>query len=147
MLRLSRLTDYAIMLLGHLGSEGEGATRTARELAAASHLSAPTVSKLLKALSHAGLLTSHRGARGGYSLAQRPAQIPVTRVISAIEGPLALTACDQPDGRCDLQPYCPVTGSWQAIGGAVRSALDRLTLADLLTPAPRSKAAPPVEAR
>ena len=91
MLRLSKLTDYAIVLLSYLTRSSR--PKNARELAELSGLPHPTVSKVLKMLARAELLISVRGQRGGYQLAAEPNTISVTRMISAIEGPLALTEC------------------------------------------------------
>lgn len=133
MLRLSKLTDYAIVLLSYLMRSNQA--RTARELADLSGLPHPTVSKVLKMLARAELLVSVRGQRGGYELALAPAEISVTRMISAIEGPLAMTECssDAPV-LCELEPSCPVRSNWKKISEKVVRALDEMTLADMVEP-------------
>ncbi|MBN1205348.1 MAG: SUF system Fe-S cluster assembly regulator [Myxococcaceae bacterium] len=139
MFRMSKMTDYGLVLLTELARE-EGTTRTARELAEATRVPLPSVSKVLKGLQAAGVLVSHRGAMGGYGLARPAAAIPLTQIISALEGPVALTECVQhtgPEASCELEAVCRLRGHWQVINQAVQDALGRLTLADLCAPAPR----------
>ncbi|MFT8245445.1 SUF system Fe-S cluster assembly regulator [Roseomonas sp. BN140053] len=130
MLRLSKLTDYAVLLLAKLGQDG--GLRTAPELAAATGLGEPTVSKVLKILGHAGLVDSARGARGGYRLSRPLAEVPLSAVIVAVDGPIALTACvDGATGGCEAEALCPVRGRWDPVNDAIRKALSGITLADL----------------
>jgi FeS assembly SUF system regulator len=135
MIRLSRLTDYGIVLMATLAQGDEGATHNARELAAEVGLPDPVVSKLLKTLARGGLLESHRGAKGGYSLARSPREISVPEMIEVLEGPIHLTDCAQHSGACEKEPSCQVREPWQLINAAVHDALARISLADLAAPA------------
>ena len=133
MFRLSKLTDYAIVLLSYLMRSSQ--PKTARELSDLAGLPHPTVSKVLKMLARAELLVSVRGQRGGYELAHAPGDISVTRMISAIEGPLAITECSAHEPTpCELEPSCPVSSNWKKISAKVASALDEMTLADMVEP-------------
>ncbi len=144
MIRIAKLTDYGIVLLTHFARESVAPVLNARDLAAEASLPLPTVSKLLKLLSRAGLLVSHRGVAGGYSLARRPAEVTVAQIIAALEGPIAVTECSSDEhGLCTLEPTCPTQSNWRKINTAVRRALDDLTLADMVTPV--SDAAPEAE--
>jgi FeS assembly SUF system regulator len=136
MIRMSKLTDYGIVLLAHLARDRELTVHSARDLAERSQLPMPTVNKLLKELSRAGVLTSHRGANGGYSLARSPEQISVGEVIAALEGPITLTDCGthEQGTLCTLEGQCPVSRNWQTIGRVIREALDRLSLAQMAGP-------------
>jgi len=152
MIRISRLTDYGIVLMTSLARHGAGDVRTARDLSAEAHLPAPTVSKILKRLARQGLLAAHRGARGGFSLARPSSAISILEVIRALEGPFGITECSAyPAERCELELCCPVGRNWQIINRAVRSALEAITLADMARPLPQMlvPAAPrsPVESR
>jgi FeS assembly SUF system regulator len=129
-LRLSKLTDYAVVVLARL--EAEGGVQTAPGLAVTTGIAEPTVSKVLKTLGHAGLVEGLRGARGGYRLARPLAAMPLSEVIVAIDGPIALTACvDGASGSCEAEAVCPVRGRWDRVNEAIRSALSDITLADL----------------
>ena len=130
MIRLSRLTDYGIVLMAHLADAGEG-PHTARDLAEQTQLPLPAVSKLLKSLAREGLLVSSRGAKGGYQLARPAEKITVPEMIAALEGPIALTDCNLHEGACSQEPRCHVRTPWQRINRAVHDALSRIRLADL----------------
>jgi FeS assembly SUF system regulator len=141
MIRIGRLTDYGIVLMTHVAANP--VDHSAAEIATEARLPLPTVSKLLRLLAKEGLLVSHRGVKGGYSLARPAEQISVAGIISAIEGPVALTLCTtvEHNGDCELEGCCPVQGHWQKINRAVRSALEDVTLADIVGPQPRPAAA------
>jgi FeS assembly SUF system regulator len=127
MIRMSKLTDYAIVLLAHLARSDR--TLTAQELAERSGVPAPTVSKLCKELSKAGIVVSHRGRRGGYGLARPADQISVAQIVEALEGPIALTECSAPGGDpCGLEPVCPAKASWDPVSRAIHGALSGLPL-------------------
>lgn len=131
MIRISRLTDYGIVLLTHMATHPDQ-VHTANEAAAEAHLPLPTVSKLLRLLTREGLLASHRGVNGGYGLARRPAEVTVAEIVAKLEGPIAITACAAPAASdCAHETLCPVRGHWNLINLAVRQALESITLADL----------------
>ncbi|MCK8784523.1 SUF system Fe-S cluster assembly regulator [Roseomonas sp. NAR14] len=133
MLRLSKLTDYAVVVLLRL-AEAEG-VQTTPCLAGATGIAEPTVAKVLKSLGNAGLVESQRGARGGYRLARPLSGLPLSEVIVAIDGPIALTACvDSAAGSCDAEWICPVRGRWDPVNEVIRQALAGVTLADLARP-------------
>lgn len=131
MLRMSKMADYAALMLAAMAKR-PAATHTATALARKTGIRRPTASKLLKMLSRAGLVTSQRGAHGGYILARAPEKISAVDMIEAIEGPLALTECALAPGVCALEPICAVSSQWQSLSGTVRRVLSEITLADLL---------------
>lgn len=131
MLRISKLTDYATVLLAQLG-DGDGKPRTAIALAASTHIGLPTVSKVMKELQRAGLVVSTRGAHGGYALGRSPGTIRAADIIDAVEGSVGLTECSTHPGQCDLEPDCRVGRSWQRVHRAIRQTLEGITLADLM---------------
>ena len=128
MLRISRLTDYATVILASLGG---GALASAAEIAERTRIGLPTVSKLLKELQHAGLVKSVRGARGGYQLARPPAGISAADIIDAVESPVALTECSSGSGLCGIETTCTVGHGWQGVSQAIRRALTGISLTDL----------------
>jgi FeS assembly SUF system regulator len=135
MVRLGKLTDYGLVLMTYIARNHELPLRTARDLAVESRLPLSTVSKLLKQLLQSGLLTSHRGTKGGYILARGPQEISVVEIIAALEGPMALTECSTDvTGLCNLEPCCPIKTNQQIINQAVRGVLDKITLSDLVQP-------------
>ena len=135
MIRLGKLTDYGLVLMTCIARNHERSLHTARDLAMESRLPLPTVSKLLKELLQSGLLISHRGMRGGYSLAKEPHDISVAEIVAALEGPIALTECSTDiSGLCDLERYCPIKSNQRIISQVVRGALEKVMLSDLIQP-------------
>ena len=130
MLRISRLTDYATVLLAALAGAPERVT-TAAALAEQTRIAAPTVSKLLKQLQRAGLVTSTRGLHGGYQLARPATQISAAAILDALEGPVALTDCSVGHGQCEIEESCRVGRVWQRLNLAIRRALYDVSLAQL----------------
>ena len=134
MLRVTKLADYGIIILALLARQGE-TTCSARDVAAESRLPLPVVSKILKLLARSGLLTSHRGIKGGYGLARKPEEISLAQIIRALEGPIAVTECtDSIHGECGLEMGCPVRGNWHRINHAIDQALETITLAEMTRP-------------
>jgi FeS assembly SUF system regulator len=133
MIKLSRLADYAVVLLSQMGSDDKG-VHNALDLAARTGLPVPTVSKILATLARRGVLHSVRGAKGGYRLGAPPAKISVADIISAIDGPIALTQCVDPAGNCNVEALCPTRDGWHRINAVIRGALAGITLADLIGP-------------
>ena len=131
MLRLSRLTDYGIVLMAHLASSEEEGPHNAREVSEATALPLPVVSKILKTLARGGLLESQRGAKGGYALARSADRITVPEMIGVLEGPIALTDCTLHTNACPQEASCHVREPWQRINAAVSQALENITLAEL----------------
>lgn len=135
MLRISKLTDYGIVLLARVAAAPRDAQLSARELAERAALPLPAASKMLKQLTAAGLLESLRGAKGGYRLVRAPEAITVAEIVHALEGPIALMDCNAGPGHCEQEARCTVQEPWHRINRAVHEALARVTLADLARPA------------
>ena len=136
MFRLSKTTDYGIVLLARLAQDSSAEPQNARNLAACSELPVPMVSKVLKALAKEGLLVSHRGSKGGYRLAREPAELTVAEMIRVLEGPVGLTDCAIGPALCEHETMCAVRQPWQMISRVVEQALADITLADLVSGGP-----------
>ena len=130
MLRISKLTDYATLILAHL-ADGPAGRGTAADLAAATRIGLPTVSKVLKELQRAHLVDSTRGVHGGYVLARPAASISAADIIDAVEGPVGLTECSAHPGVCELEGNCLVGRTWQRVNVAIRGALREVSLLQL----------------
>ena len=137
MIRLGKLTDYGLVLMTCIAraQSQDGNLHTARDLAKVSRLPLPTVSKVLKELLRSGLLASHRGIKGGYSLARDAHEVSLAEIVSALEGPIALTECSTDiSGLCDLERCCPIKSNQQIISQIVKGALEKVMLSDLVQP-------------
>jgi FeS assembly SUF system regulator len=135
MLRISKLTDYAILMMVELARDGE--MLSAHTLAERIHVEVPTASKVLKLLAGSGLLESYRGANGGYRVSRTGAEISVAEVIAAIEGPIAMTECSVEEGLCSQEDNCGLRSNWQRISLAVAQALRDVSLAEMSAPVGR----------
>lgn len=150
--RLNKLTDYGVVLLTQMAQQPAD-LRSAQQIAEQTALPLPTVAKLLNALARSGIIVSHRGASGGYSLGRPATAISVADIVQALEGPIALTACaDGSADICEVETLCPMAGNWNRVNRAIRSALASVSLAEMCfaelppgaAPAPRATA-PPAE--
>jgi len=128
MLRITKITDYGFILLAHMATQDRESLHNAKDLSASINIPLPTVSKVLKILTQGGILQSHQGSKGGYSLARSASEISAAEIIEAIEGPVAITDCSGAEG-CDRN--CQVSPRWQQVNSAVIGALQGLTLADM----------------
>ncbi len=133
MLKLSKLTDYATVILSLMAKQPM-LQRTAVEIADSTGIALPTVSKILKLLTQARVVISTRGAKGGYSLARAPEQISVATIISALEGPIALTECSLSVQSCVQSSGCGIRANWHKINQTIHQALESVSLADLAQP-------------
>ena len=135
MLRVTKLTDYATVVLAAL-ADPPIRVHSAAGLAERARLEATTVSKVLKPLAHAGLVTSFRGATGGYRLARSPEQISLIEIVEAIEGRLGVTECAGEHSLCEHETHCDVQGPWRRINDVIADSLRGMSLAEML-PAPK----------
>lgn len=133
MLHISKLADYGTVVMVYLARRAQSLCN-ARDIALHTHLSIPTVSKLLKRLTAAGLLTSVRGVSGGYRLQRSASEISVMQIIAALEDQLGLTECSLHPNECSLQHVCHIQGNWRLISQAIETALDSVSLEVLAKP-------------
>jgi FeS assembly SUF system regulator len=136
-MRLSHLADYAVVLMTAAARRPAAARLSATELAGETGVPLPTAQKLMGQLAGAGLMSSVRGAGGGFALA-RPAQaISLADIIEAIEGPIAMTQCSGSEeaSDCALDAHCRVKGHMGVVSSAVRGALGAVNLEQLCAPA------------
>lgn len=134
MIRITKQTDYAILLLTYVAAQEPDQVHTCRSLAEWSRLSLPMVSKILKPLSREGIMVSTRGVNGGYTLARPADQITVGEIIRTIEGPIGMTPCITDPGSCEQETFCPVKVNWERISRAVRDAVDDVRLSEMFGP-------------
>ncbi|OQK18377.1 Rrf2 family transcriptional regulator [Methyloprofundus sedimenti] len=133
MLRLGKLTDYATVILSFM-AKSQAQVHAALEISRATGIALPTVSKILKLLLKANVLSSIRGAKGGYALVQTPEKITVASVITALEGPISLTECSSLENSCEQVAGCQIGNNWRIVNRTVQLALESVTLADMLLP-------------
>ena len=131
MLRVTKLTDYATVVLTVLASAPDAIASTT-DLAERAGLEAPTVAKLLKPLAQAGLVQAFRGSHGGYRLSLPAEDISLYRIVEAMEGPLGMTECSLHDGACGIERSCGARANWRRINDVLAEALRAVSLAQML---------------
>ena len=137
MLRLSKKADYALMAMKHLAIKSS--STSAREIAEQYDIPIELMAKVLQRLARSGLLTSHQGTRGGYTLARSKRLISVADIIQAIDGPLTVTACSTQDEQCEQFTKCNIRDPLWRIKDRILDALSTCSLAEI------SSAEPPPE--
>ena len=134
MIKLNKLTDYAIVILGFLSNKTPKSF-SSKDIAVETGIPFTTVSKVCKLLSNSKLISSSRGKNGGYSCFEDPIDINVAKIIECIDGPIAITACvDDSNEYCETHSTCLLNGNWDRANKAVVLALASVSLKDLLNP-------------
>ena len=131
MIKLSKMTDYAVVILAEMASEDQ--RFSASTLSAQTKLPEPTVSKILKQLARQNLISSTRGVNGGYALEQNPDELDMASIIAAMEGPIALTACvEASEECCEHASHCTIKGQWHPVNVAMQKALANVSLKEMM---------------
>jgi len=130
-MRLTHLADYAVVLMTAAARRGDGMRLSANELANETGVPLPTTQKLMGHLTGAGLLTSVRGAGGGFALARPANEVSLADIVEAVEGPIAMTVCSEGRSDCALDAHCRVKPHMGIVGDAVRGALGAVSLQEL----------------
>ena len=131
MLRLTKKSDYALMALKHLAEHPGNPTQSAKDMAEAYHIPPPLLAKILQTLARSGLVISHAGLYGGYSLARPASEITAFEVIRSIEGPLFIVSCTTSHGDCDLLNSCIVKEPLRKLNDTIRDLLNDMRISDL----------------
>ena len=132
MLRLAKKADYGLMALKYLAEQGDGTAHSAKDIAEAYHIPPQLLAKILQTLAKAGLLVSHAGTNGGYSLARGAKEISAFEVIRAIDGPLFITSCITIHGSCDLAGHCTIKEPLRKVNDSIKELLSGISISDLI---------------
>ena len=133
MLRITKMTDYAVLILANLALH-DNKLLTAKEIASEPHISLPTTQKILKKLNRKNLVISKQGASGGYSLDPETKKLSVATLLEKLDGDLSITQCSSNDDQCEVEDFCNIGNAWQMINQRVQWALNDITLGDLIHP-------------
>ena len=133
MLRITKMTDYAVLILANLALH-DNKLLTAKEIASDTHISLPTTQKLLKKLNRKNLVISKQGVSGGYSLDPETKKLSVATLLEKLDGDLSITQCSSNDDQCEVEDFCNIGNAWQMINQRVQWALNDITLGDLIHP-------------
>ena len=130
-MKLSHLADYAVVLMTAAARRAVGERLSATALSDETGVPLPTAQKLMGQLGSAGLLVSHRGAGGGFSLARPAGEISLADIVEAVEGPIAMSACADGRSECALDANCRVKPHLGIVGETDRGALGAVSLTEL----------------
>ena len=133
MLKISKLTDYGVLVLSQLAAQGS-TQQSVDDLATSTGLAVTTIRKVMKALADSGLVITKRGVKGGYRIARPPSQISLRDVVEAFEGPIALTECSTTDSACDITDTCNLSDSWGGINQLILQMMSRISLEEVRNP-------------
>jgi Rrf2 family protein len=135
MLRLTKKADYGLMALKYLAEHPNDPSISARDIAEAYHIPPQLLAKVLQRLAKVGILRSHAGMSGGYTLLKQPREISAFEVIHAIDGPLFITSCGPSHSGCDLTDSCTIKEPLARVNDSISSLLRSISIADLAEPA------------
>jgi FeS assembly SUF system regulator len=132
MLKLSKLTDYAVIVLGCLAKQ-DGKPVSASFVADQVKLPEPTVQKVLKMMASKKIITAQRGSTGGYIVPLSLSCISISDVVEAIEGPLELSPCHNDVAHdCALSKLYAPQNKWNKVNLAIKQTLDNIRVSDLI---------------
>lgn len=129
MIKISKLADYALQIMQVLMTAEH--CLSAAKCAEKTKISVSTVSKVLKILTDAGIVISEQGAKGGYQLSRLPQMITLAQLVTAVDGPLALTECSKSTYHCPQDHVCGHQRNWQTISQIIFNVLDQVSLKDM----------------
>jgi FeS assembly SUF system regulator len=135
MLRINKMTDYGMLILANLAMHNDDYL-TAKEISLSTHVSLPSVQKLLKKLHKKDLVISKQGVKGGYTLNNETKKTTIAVILQALEGDLSITQCTSKNNinKCSVEDYCQIGNAWQLINENIINSLNQITLSDLIRP-------------
>jgi len=129
MLRLSTKSRYATRMLVYLSMHAQERPANTAEIAQAEGISKDYVEQILSRLRTAGVVTSHRGIKGGFSIAKDPEDISVLEIVELTEGQISVAPCLKED--CSRSTQCATQAVWSAVNGNLKETLSQFSIADL----------------
>jgi Rrf2 family protein len=135
MVRLSKRVEYGLIAIRHIATRQYGEIVTAKEIAECYKIPYELLAKVLQKLTKAGLITSHQGVRGGYTLAKKPSEIPVSHVIHAIEGTRPVIAeclSDETRDVCTVFSVCTIKSPLAKVQANIESAFNAMTVSEIV---------------
>lgn len=136
MFTFTKKTDYAMLALSFLATEGVGRVVGPREIARRYEIPAELLAKVMQALSKHQVVVSVPGPTGGYKLLRAASDVSIGEIVEAVDGPLAIAQCWEDAGMdgCQQARHCHLRGPLAAIQQEINDLLRRMTLADVCPP-------------
>jgi Rrf2 family protein len=130
-MQLTRAADYAVRVMIHLAGLPPETRASRGDLAQAAECPEQFLSKVLQSLTHAGLVVSHRGNTGGFTLSPAHRNASMLEIIEAVEGPVRLNLCLTGPQACERQNCCPAHAVWAEAQTAMTQVLQKATIGRL----------------
>jgi Rrf2 family protein len=131
-MKLTTLSRYGVRALFDIAYCGEGNMVRASQVSARQKISLNYIGQIFLKLKRAGLITSHRGRSGGYTLAYLPKDITLMMIVQAVEGPIRLVDCIEGAAGCDMAVKCVTQDVWKEAGEMIEGFFGRITIQDLI---------------
>lgn len=132
MLQITRQTEYAIRGLQELARRNADAPVQLKVLAGSCEVSEAFLAKIFQMLAQAGVVKSHRGVKGGFSLGRPAEEITLREIVEICEGGIALNHCLRNVDPCQDADTCAVANVWREAQAALSGALEKTSLADVI---------------
>ncbi len=129
---IRRNTDYALRALSYMATYPAGTVFSVPEVARAEQIPEGFLRKIFQKLAVADIVTSHRGPRGGFSLAHDPGEITALEIVEAIQGPVAVNRCLLGRDACERWDVCRLRQSWVGIQEGLVAFLKGVTIKGLV---------------
>ncbi len=131
-MRLSTRSRYGVRLMLALAENKQKKPVFLKDIASSEEISEKYLSQIIIPLKGKGLVTTFRGAHGGYLLSRPASEISLREIIEPLEGDLCLVDCVNNPGICDRADSCATRGVWNEMSSMLLKFLDTFTLEDLL---------------
>jgi Rrf2 family protein len=131
LMQVTRATDYAVRIMVELATLSPGDKVQLNELIESTGVRGSFLSKVVQRLVHAGMVSSHRGTRGGFSLRVSGEEVTLLDVIEAIEGPTQMNLCLGSGPGCERKSWCGVHPIWKKAQSAFVQELGSVSIARL----------------
>ncbi len=131
-MKISTKGRYGVRILLDLALHDSALPRQIRDIALSQHLSEKYISRLIIALRRAKIISSIRGAKGGYRIAQDPSSVTLLKIIEVMEGPLSIVDCVRTPKKCRRGRSCPSHDIWDRLNQEIRDAMQKITLQDII---------------
>ncbi|NIM65331.1 MAG: Rrf2 family transcriptional regulator [Candidatus Latescibacteria bacterium] len=131
MLRFSKKSDYGLIALKHIASQGEDNVVNAREISEKYNLPPDLLAKILQSLSKSGIIKSQFGSGGGYRMAKKPSEVTLKEIVQSIDGPVHLVGCSREDTDCSIEPQCTIKQMLLNVEQKLEAFFSTITLKDI----------------
>jgi Rrf2 family iron-sulfur cluster assembly transcriptional regulator len=132
-MELTKAGEYGLLGTRYLAQQPKGKVVNLSQVSKAEGIPEKFLAKVFQGLTRVGLVASHRGAKGGFSLARPANQITIRQIIESVQGPIYLLNCLRDEDLCVKKGDCPIRKIWSQVQDSLREILDQHTLADLIS--------------